>query len=76
MSQSPGVSDVHIDRALTTVSVAYFQDSSDFIADEIFPGIPVDKRSDVFWKYSKSDWRRSSAQIRAPGTESAEISWS
>jgi len=76
MAQTPGVSDVHIDRALTQVSVAYFQDNSDFIADDIFPSLPVDKRSDVFWKYSKSDWRKSAAKKRAPGTESAEISWS
>lgn len=76
MPQMPGVSDVHVNRPLTNVSVAYFQDSADFLADDIFPSVPVDKRSDIFWKYSKSDWRRSSAKKRAPGTESAEIGWS
>lgn len=76
MSQNPGVSDVHIDRALTTFSVAYVQDSKDYLADDIFPTLAVDKRSDLFWKYSKSDWRRSGARKRAPGTESAGISWS
>lgn len=76
MSQAPGVSDVHIDRALTNVSVAYFVDASEYIADRVFPGLPVENRSNVFWKYSKSDWRRSAAKKRAPGTESAEIHWS
>ncbi len=72
---SPSGADLHINAALTNVSVAYFQDSADFIADQIFPSLPVDKRSDVFWKYSKSDMRRTDAQKRAPGTESAGIDW-
>lgn len=76
MPQMPGGSDLHIDRPLTNVSVAYFQDPNDYIADKVFPAIPSDKRSDVFWKYSKSDWRRSDAKKRAPGTESAGIGWS
>lgn len=75
MPQQPGGSDSHINRALTNVSVAYFQDPNDFIADKVFPSVSVDKRSDIFWKMSKSDWRRSDAQKRAPGTESAEIGW-
>jgi hypothetical protein len=76
MPQNPGGSDLHIDRPLTNVSVAYFQDPNDFIADKVFPSLPVDKRSDIFWKYSKSDWRRTDAQRRAPGTESVGIGWS
>jgi hypothetical protein len=76
MPQNPGGPDLHIDRPLTNVSVAYFQDPNDFIADKVFPAIPVDKRSDMYWKYTKSDWRRSDSQKRAPGTESAGIGWS
>lgn len=76
MPMTPGGSDLHINQALTRVSVAYFQDTKDFIADKVFPGLPVDKRSDVFWKYSKSDWRRVDAEERAPGAESAGIGWS
>src|SRR4051812_37358032 len=76
MPQNPGSPDLHIDRPLTNVSIAYFQDPNDFIADKVFPSLPVDKRSDLFWKYTKSDWRRTDAQKRAPGTESAGIGWS
>lgn len=72
---SPSGADLHINAALTNVSIAYFQDSADFIGDQIFPALPVDKRSDVFWKYSKSDFRRTDAEKRAPGTESAGIDW-
>lgn len=75
MPQMPAGSDLHIDQPLTAISIAYQQDTSDFLADDIFPAIPVDKRSDLYRKYSKSDWRRTDAEKRAPGTESAAIGW-
>ena len=75
MPQLPGGSDLHIDQALSNVSIAYFQDNKNYLADDIFPSVPVAKRSDLYRKYSKSDWRRTDAQKRAPGTESAEIGW-
>jgi hypothetical protein len=71
----PGASDLHINAPLTNVSVAYVQSSDAYIADKIFPKVPVSKRSDIFWKYSKSDWRRTDARKRAPGTESAGVGW-
>jgi hypothetical protein len=71
----PGSSELHINAPLTNVSVAYLQDSSVFIANKIFPKVPVQKRSDIYWKYSKSDWRRTDAKKRAPGTESAGVGW-
>lgn len=66
---NPTQSDLHINQPLTNISVAYMQDTSTFIADKIFPRVPVQKQSDLFWKYSKSDWRRTDVQKRAPGTE-------
>ena len=62
---------VHIDRAMTNVSVAYMQDQSNFIADKVFPIIPVQKQSDLYFIYSKADFLRDEAEERAPGTESA-----
>lgn len=71
----PTTSDVHINAAMTNVSVAYLQQASRYIATHIFAKVPVQKRSDIFWKYSKSDWRRTDAKKRAPGTESAGVGW-
>ena len=68
---NPTQSDLHVNQPLTNVSIAYMQDKATFIADKIFPRVTVQKQSDLFWKYSKSDWRRTDAQKRAPGTESA-----
>jgi len=67
----PTPSDVHIDVALTNISVAYVQDATNFIADKVFPIIPVSKQSNKYWKYEKGAFFRDEARKRAPGTESA-----
>lgn len=67
----PNLSDVHVDAILTNISVAYLQKQENFIADKVFPVIPVDKKSDKYFVYSKNDWFRDEAQRRADATESA-----
>lgn len=67
----PTASSVHVNAPLTNVSVAYLQSATDFIADKVFPVVSVDKQTDIYWKYTKNDWFRDEAQLRAPGTESA-----
>ncbi len=67
----PKMQDAHIDRALTNISVAYLQDASAFIADKVFPIVPVKRQSDVFYVYNKGDFMRDEAQVRGAGTESA-----
>lgn len=67
----PKMQDAHIDRALTNISVSYLQDASAFIADKVFPIVPVKRQSDVFYTYNKGDFMRDEAQLRGAGTESA-----
>ena len=67
----PKMQDAHIDRALTNMSVAYLQDASAFVADKVFPTIPVKRQSDVYYTYNKGDFMRDEAQVRGAGTESA-----
>lgn len=71
----PTVSDVHVNRPLTDISVAYLQSMDDFIADKVFPIVPVQKQSDRYFTYDKSYWFRTEAQKRAPSTESAGAGW-
>lgn len=59
----------HIDVALTNLSVAYTPDG--FIADQVFPRVPVQKISNKYFVYSKADWLRREADVRAPGTKAA-----
>lgn len=63
--------DLHIDTLLSTVSIAYLNEPSAYIADQIFPRILVEKQSDKIAIYQKDDWFRDEADIRAPLTESA-----
>lgn len=62
---------VHIDAILTNISVAYIQQAENFVATKVFPIVPVDKQSNKFFKYTKNDWFRDEAQVRADATESA-----
>jgi hypothetical protein len=67
----PTINQVHVNRPLTNLSVAYMQSADNFIASKVFPVVPVDKKSDVFWVFTKNDWLRDEAELRAPSTESA-----
>jgi len=67
----PTPSDVHIDRPLTTIAVAYAQTTDNFVSTQAFPIVPVDKQSDKYFIYNKNDWFRDEAQVRPPATESA-----
>lgn len=51
------------------------QRTPDFIADKVFPVVPVDKKSNVYYKYAKGAWFRTNAAKRAPATESAGTGW-
>lgn len=66
----PTQSQVHVDAILTNISVAYLQRAENFIADKVFPVVPVDKQSDKYFVYSKNDWLRDEARVRTDGTES------
>lgn len=71
----PSQADLHVNVPLTNVSVAYMQSADSYIADKVFPKVPVQKQSDLYWKYSKSDWRRTDVKRRAPGTETPGVGW-
>lgn len=69
-SMQPTVQDLHVDALLTILSIAYMNQPSAYIADVVFPVVPVPKQSDKYPSYTKGDWFRDEAQIRSPGTES------
>jgi len=72
---NPAQSDLHVNVPLTNISIAYAQSADLFIATKVFPKVPVQKQSDLFWKYSKSDFRRTDVERRAPSTESPGTGW-
>jgi hypothetical protein len=67
----PSINQVHVDAILTNASVAYIQSADNFIATKVFPIVPVDKQSNLYFKYTKEDWFRDDARLRADGAEAA-----
>lgn len=67
----PTYGEVHVSTALTNISVAYIQDNDNYIADKVFPMVPVQHQTDQYFVWSKDDFFRDEAQVRADATESA-----
>lgn len=67
----PTYGDVHIQAALTNIATAYLQNSANYVADKVFPNVPVEHQADKYFKYRKGDFFRDQAQKRADATESA-----
>ncbi len=63
----PTVQQVHIDRFLTNMAIRYAQDADVFIADKVFPVIPVLKASDYYLKFPKGYFQRDEMKERAMG---------
>ncbi len=64
----PTARDVHVDAALTDLSVAYRQEAPAY-ADRIFPRVTVMKQSDKYFVWEKADMWRRTAKERAAGTK-------
>jgi len=60
----PGVGDVHVNRLLSKVSVAY--KNQIYIAESVAPILLVDKQSDLIATYDKDFWARSVAKKTNP----------
>jgi len=70
---TPLTRDVHIDQALTNVSVKY--KNAAFVGEQLFTPVIVTKESNVYFKYGKQDFRIFSGTIRAPGTRGKRVEW-
>lgn len=73
---SPTGSDLYVSSPLTNVAIAWKRQArEDFVADRVFPIVPVPEQGGKYWKFHRPDWRRTKAQVRAPSTESVGIGW-
>lgn len=68
----PGRGDVHVDRPLTQIAIAFAQNPEVFIADRVFPILSVNKQSDSYFTIPIGEWYRDQMKKRAPGALSAE----
>ncbi len=71
----PNPSQVHIETALTNVSVAYQNPA--YVAEAISPPVPVRRQSDKYYVFDPERERfRTQNDLRAPGTEADEVNFS
>ena len=66
---TPTNGDVHVNAPLGNISIAFIQQSANFVADKVFPNIPVSKQSDRYYTYDRGYFNRDEMDVRAPGTE-------
>ena len=64
---NPTLRDIHIDQPMTRISIAYR--NAAYIYDQLFPMVPVEKKSDVYFVFDKASWFRNRSSPRAPGTK-------
>lgn len=67
----PTPGDVHVNTPLSRISIGFMQSADAFVADRVFPNIPVMKQSDIYFKYDRSYFNRDDMKKRAPATESS-----
>lgn len=66
-----GSANVHIDQALTNISVGW--PTEGLAGAALFPSVTVRKQSDKYYVFGREGWLPE-ADLRAPGTEANEIS--
>jgi len=71
----PSRSDVHVDRPLTNISLAFLQSQDMFIADKAFPILGVAKQSDSYFTYDRGMFNRDEAEELAPGARAAAANY-
>lgn len=64
---------VHVDQPLTNISIAFLQNAANFVAGRVFPNVPVQKQSDLYYTFDRGFFNRDEAKKRAPGTEAAKV---
>jgi hypothetical protein len=63
--------DLHIDGPLSNILINYRPGG--FIADQIFPEVPVGKQSDLYFEFAQSDLWRIPNTVRAPLTAAKRV---
>lgn len=69
MPSLPTPGDVHVNRPLTNIAIAFKQSNENFVAWRVFPQVNVEKQSDVYYVWDRADFHRDEAQEIGPSGE-------
>jgi hypothetical protein len=67
-------SDFYVNPVLTETSIRYSNDANDFLAEEIFPVLPVSKKTGYIFKYDKSNLK-TAGDLRAPSARANRVDY-
>lgn len=67
----PTLRQVHRNAPLSDLSVAFLQNPGDFVGDNVFPMVPVDKKTDGYYVWPKGAFFTRNMKPRAAGTRAA-----
>lgn len=70
MPQPGSLSDVHVSVPLSNISIAYLQDQREFIADRVFPTVPVASQANKYYTYNRDQFFKSDVAERTLSAES------
>lgn len=71
----PVPQELHVDRWLTDLSVAFTQDSGDFVSDKVFPVVSVKNQSDKYVIYNRGSFWRNQLRPRPLGGRADVADW-
>lgn len=63
--------EVSTERVLNNILIGYQQAEENFIAEKVFPIVPVKQSSGKYWEFDITSWNEARMQKRADGTKSA-----
>lgn len=66
MPALPTAGDVHVNRPLTNIAIAFAQNGG-MVHNRVFPAVPVQKQSDSYFVWERADFHRDEAQKVGPG---------
>lgn len=66
---------VRFSSLLTDFAVGYMQRAEGYAANRVAPLVPVSKQTGQYRVFSKADWFRDDAKLRAPGAPAAAVTY-
>jgi hypothetical protein len=60
-----------VNPVLSNLAFGWMQNPDGFVANQVFPVVPVDLQGGAYYEFNRGDFNRNVMRVRAPGTPSA-----
>lgn len=73
---TPDASQTYVNKPLTNYAFSFLSNLDTSFSDKVFPNLPVDEQTGIFWTLPKGIESTDEMRMRAPLTEAREFDWS